>query len=106
MFRSKRGQSVRTLINKKWQAICMPVAVFLVLSGSVARLAAQTDPACTYLMQPTSKVFDYPAEDAVISVTTQDRCPWTSGTPNDWIQIHFFTNYSGSDVVRYTAYAN
>jgi hypothetical protein len=61
---------------------------------------------CTYTLTPESRVHGPASEATILNVTAPEGCAWYVVNTNDWMIIKLYTNGVGSDIVRYTVFAN
>src|SRR5438105_316071 len=66
----------------------------------------QTAQVCTYSLDPSNRVHDWPAEFATFNVIAPDGCDWTVDNLNDWMAIKLYTNGTGAGIVRYSVFVN
>ena len=69
-------------------------------------MAQAAPPVCTYSLDPTSRIHDWPAEFATFNVIAPDGCDWTVDNLNDWMAIKLYTNGTGTGMVRYSVFAS
>ena len=83
-----------------------PAETVLFSAGPDSLTPAVIPTDCTYSLDPTSRVHDYPAVFDTFNVIAPDGCDWTVDNQNVWMAIKLYTNGTGNGIVRYAVFVN
>lgn len=71
------------------------------IAGATFTVTQAVTPVCTYTLSPATQNVPLSGGMFDVEVTTQQGCPWTAVTENEWIDVSGNPSGSGSKTVRY-----